>query len=73
MGKAEVNDPPRKGVIRMIVGGLAGGDSQRARKAHVRETYGNTVKEVMEVEPANDVPLESVDTSCTASQEKLFI
>ncbi|KAL0451448.1 UNVERIFIED_CONTAM: hypothetical protein Slati_1122900 [Sesamum latifolium] len=31
MEKAEVNDPPRKGVIRMIVGGPAGGDSQRAR------------------------------------------
>ncbi|KAL0415853.1 UNVERIFIED_CONTAM: hypothetical protein Slati_3417200 [Sesamum latifolium] len=33
MGKVEANDPPRKGVIRMIAYGLAGGDSQRARKA----------------------------------------
>ncbi|KAL0455772.1 UNVERIFIED_CONTAM: hypothetical protein Slati_0916400 [Sesamum latifolium] len=33
MGKVEVNDPPRKGVIRMITGDPAGGDSQRARKA----------------------------------------
>ncbi|KAL0444498.1 UNVERIFIED_CONTAM: hypothetical protein Slati_2172500 [Sesamum latifolium] len=32
-GKAEVNDPPRKGVIRMIAGGPATGDSQRAGKA----------------------------------------
>ncbi|KAL0446537.1 UNVERIFIED_CONTAM: hypothetical protein Slati_1781600 [Sesamum latifolium] len=33
MGKAEVNDSPRKRVIRMIVGGPTDGDSQRARKA----------------------------------------
>ncbi|KAL0457860.1 UNVERIFIED_CONTAM: hypothetical protein Slati_0413200 [Sesamum latifolium] len=32
-GKAEVNDPPRKGVIGMITGGPVGGDSQRARTA----------------------------------------
>ncbi|KAL0317402.1 UNVERIFIED_CONTAM: hypothetical protein Sangu_2154500 [Sesamum angustifolium] len=31
-GKAEVTDPPRNGVIRMIAGGLVDGDSQRARK-----------------------------------------
>ncbi|KAL0411816.1 UNVERIFIED_CONTAM: hypothetical protein Slati_3771300 [Sesamum latifolium] len=60
-GKAEVNDPPRKGVIRMIVGGPAGGDSQRARKVQVREAYGTTVKEVMEVEPAKDAPLIQFD------------
>ncbi|KAL0448717.1 UNVERIFIED_CONTAM: hypothetical protein Slati_1428100 [Sesamum latifolium] len=57
MGNAEVNDPPRKGVIRMIVGGPAGGDSQRARKAKVREAYGTTIKKIMDVEPANDAPL----------------
>ncbi|KAL0456223.1 UNVERIFIED_CONTAM: hypothetical protein Slati_0961500 [Sesamum latifolium] len=32
MGKAEVNDTPRKGIIRMIAGGPADGDSQWARK-----------------------------------------
>ncbi|KAL0449250.1 UNVERIFIED_CONTAM: hypothetical protein Slati_1481400 [Sesamum latifolium] len=57
MGKTEVNDPPRKGVISMIAGGPADGDSQRARKAQVREAYGTTVKEIMDVEPANDVLL----------------
>ncbi|KAL0438888.1 UNVERIFIED_CONTAM: hypothetical protein Slati_2371800 [Sesamum latifolium] len=61
MGKAKVNDPPRKGVIRMIVGGPAGGDSQRARTAQVREAYGTVVKEVMELEPAKDAPLIQFD------------
>ncbi|KAL0405953.1 UNVERIFIED_CONTAM: hypothetical protein Slati_3909200 [Sesamum latifolium] len=61
MGKAEVNDPPRKGVIRMIAGGPAGGDSQKARKAQVREAYGTIVKEIMDVEPANDAPLIQFD------------
>ncbi|KAL0439651.1 UNVERIFIED_CONTAM: hypothetical protein Slati_2448100 [Sesamum latifolium] len=60
-GKAEVNDPPRKGVIRMILGGPAGGDSQRARKAWVREAYGTSVREVMDVEPVNDAPLIQFD------------
>ncbi|KAK4385835.1 hypothetical protein Sango_2707500 [Sesamum angolense] len=43
-GKTEVNDLPRKGVIRMIVGGPVGGDSQRARKTQERRgprTQGN--------------------------------
>ncbi|KAL0439517.1 UNVERIFIED_CONTAM: hypothetical protein Slati_2434700 [Sesamum latifolium] len=53
----EVNDPPRKGVIRMIIGGPTGGDSQRSRKAQVREAYRTTVREVMDVEPANNAPL----------------
>ncbi|KAL0457808.1 UNVERIFIED_CONTAM: hypothetical protein Slati_0408000 [Sesamum latifolium] len=57
MGKAEVSDPPRKGVIRMITGGPAGGDSQRARKAQIQEAYGTSMKEVMNVEPAEDTPL----------------
>ncbi|KAL0434955.1 UNVERIFIED_CONTAM: hypothetical protein Sradi_0203400 [Sesamum radiatum] len=57
MGKVEVNDPPRKGVIRMIAGGPIGGDSQRTGKAQVREAYGTTIKEIMDVEPANDAPL----------------
>ncbi|KAL0448938.1 UNVERIFIED_CONTAM: hypothetical protein Slati_1450200 [Sesamum latifolium] len=61
MGKAEINDPPRKGVIRMIARSPTGGDSQRARKAQVREAYGTTVKEIMEVEPANDASLIQFD------------
>ncbi|KAL0440523.1 UNVERIFIED_CONTAM: hypothetical protein Slati_2535300 [Sesamum latifolium] len=61
MGKAKVNDPPRKGVIRMIAGGPAGGDSQRAKKAQLREAYGTTVEEIMDVEPAKDAPLIQFD------------
>ncbi|KAL0443946.1 UNVERIFIED_CONTAM: hypothetical protein Slati_2117300 [Sesamum latifolium] len=61
MEKAEVNDPPRKGVIRMIVDDPADGDSQRSRKAQVREAYGTTVKEIMDVEPANNTPLIQFD------------
>ncbi|KAL0373901.1 UNVERIFIED_CONTAM: hypothetical protein Sradi_3305800 [Sesamum radiatum] len=60
-GKTEVNDPPRKGVMRMFVGGSAGEDSQRARKAQVREAYGTTVKEVMDVELVKDAPLIQFD------------
>ncbi|KAL0453925.1 UNVERIFIED_CONTAM: hypothetical protein Slati_1370600 [Sesamum latifolium] len=61
MGKAEVNDPPKKGVIRMIAGGPADRDSQRARKTQVREAYGTTIKEIMDVEPANGAPLIQFD------------
>ncbi|KAL0320368.1 UNVERIFIED_CONTAM: hypothetical protein Sradi_5298300 [Sesamum radiatum] len=61
IGKAETSDLPRKGVIRMIAGGPTGGDSQRARKAQVREAYGITVKEIMDVEPANDAALIQFD------------
>ncbi|KAL0439294.1 UNVERIFIED_CONTAM: hypothetical protein Slati_2412400 [Sesamum latifolium] len=59
--KAKVNDPPRREVIRMIIGGPADGDSQRTRKAQVREAYGTTVKEIMDVEPVNDTPLIQFD------------
>ncbi|KAL0434987.1 UNVERIFIED_CONTAM: hypothetical protein Sradi_0206600 [Sesamum radiatum] len=52
MGRTEVNDPPRKGIIRMITGGSTDGDSQRARNAQVREAYGIKMKEIIEVEPA---------------------
>ncbi|KAL0402092.1 UNVERIFIED_CONTAM: Transposon Ty3-G Gag-Pol polyprotein [Sesamum latifolium] len=45
----------------MITGGPAGGDSQRARKAQVREAYGITVKEIIDVEPARDAPLIQFD------------
>ncbi|KAL0449614.1 UNVERIFIED_CONTAM: hypothetical protein Slati_1517800 [Sesamum latifolium] len=48
-GRFEANDSPRKGVIRMIVGGPAGGDSQRARKAQVQGAYGLAINEVMDV------------------------
>ncbi|KAL0281732.1 UNVERIFIED_CONTAM: hypothetical protein Sradi_7292100 [Sesamum radiatum] len=58
---AKVNDPPRKRVIRMIVSGFACGDSQRARKDQVREAYGMSVREVMDVEPANNAPLIQFD------------
>ncbi|KAL0367083.1 UNVERIFIED_CONTAM: hypothetical protein Sradi_3598400 [Sesamum radiatum] len=40
----------------MIAGGPAGGDSQRARKAQVQEDYGTIVKEIMDVQLANDAP-----------------
>ncbi|KAL0291191.1 UNVERIFIED_CONTAM: hypothetical protein Scaly_2646100 [Sesamum calycinum] len=39
-GKTKVNDPPRKGVIRMIVGGPVGGDSQRDRKPRYEKPMG---------------------------------
>ncbi|KAL0282718.1 UNVERIFIED_CONTAM: hypothetical protein Sradi_7253800 [Sesamum radiatum] len=56
-GKAEINDPSGKGVIRMIVGGPVGGDSHRAKKALIQEAYGASAREVMDVEPANDALL----------------
>ncbi|KAL0453725.1 UNVERIFIED_CONTAM: hypothetical protein Slati_1350600 [Sesamum latifolium] len=39
-GKAEVSNPPRKGVITMIAGGPAGTDSQRVRKARYENLMG---------------------------------
>ncbi|KAL0296167.1 UNVERIFIED_CONTAM: hypothetical protein Sradi_6668800 [Sesamum radiatum] len=60
-GKTKVADAPRKGVIRMIAGGPVGRNSQRARKAQVREANETSVKEVMEVEPANNAPLIQFD------------
>ncbi|KAL0445289.1 UNVERIFIED_CONTAM: hypothetical protein Slati_2251600 [Sesamum latifolium] len=45
----------------MIASGPADGDSQRARKAQIREAYGTTMKEIMDVEPANDAPLIQFD------------
>ncbi|KAL0406631.1 UNVERIFIED_CONTAM: hypothetical protein Slati_3977000 [Sesamum latifolium] len=38
----------------MIAGCPVGGDSQRARKAQVQKAYGTSIKEIMDVEPAND-------------------
>ncbi|KAL0355696.1 UNVERIFIED_CONTAM: hypothetical protein Sradi_4016500, partial [Sesamum radiatum] len=57
MGRTEVNDPPRKGIIRMITSSPTDGDSQRARKAQVQEAYGIKMKEIMEVEPVGAAPL----------------
>ncbi|KAL0298798.1 UNVERIFIED_CONTAM: hypothetical protein Sradi_6539600 [Sesamum radiatum] len=57
MGKTKVNDQRRNGVIRMIVGGPIGGDSQRGRKAQVREAYETLAREVMDAESSNDAPL----------------
>ncbi|KAK4384153.1 hypothetical protein Sango_3086000 [Sesamum angolense] len=65
MGKIEVNDSPRKGVIRMIVGGPIG-RLTRARKTQIRETYGTVAREVMDVEPANDAPLIQFDSGSSA-------
>ncbi|KAL0458488.1 UNVERIFIED_CONTAM: hypothetical protein Slati_0476000 [Sesamum latifolium] len=56
--KREINDPPsRKGVIRMIVGGPIGRDSQNARKSQVREAHNISMKEVLDVEAREDAPL----------------
>ncbi|KAL0347756.1 UNVERIFIED_CONTAM: hypothetical protein Scaly_1791600 [Sesamum calycinum] len=48
--RVDTNDPPRKGVIRMIAGGSNGGDSHHSRKSQVREAYDITMKEVLDVE-----------------------
>ncbi|KAL0386007.1 UNVERIFIED_CONTAM: hypothetical protein Sradi_2995000 [Sesamum radiatum] len=53
---AEPSDPPHKGVIRMIAGGPAGGDSHRARKAELRKAHDITIKEVLDVEAMEDTP-----------------
>ncbi|KAL0433167.1 UNVERIFIED_CONTAM: hypothetical protein Slati_2651000 [Sesamum latifolium] len=45
----------------MISGGPAGGDSQRARKAQILEAYGTKMKEIMDVEPANNAALIQFD------------
>ncbi|KAL0458472.1 UNVERIFIED_CONTAM: hypothetical protein Slati_0474400 [Sesamum latifolium] len=55
--KGDNNDIPRKGVIRMIIGGPSGGDSHRARKSQIREAYDTSIKEVIEVEAMEDTPL----------------
>ncbi|KAL0405963.1 UNVERIFIED_CONTAM: hypothetical protein Slati_3910200 [Sesamum latifolium] len=41
----------------MTTGGPARGDSQRARKASIREADGTSRKEVMGIEPTDDTPL----------------
>ncbi|KAL0416884.1 UNVERIFIED_CONTAM: hypothetical protein Slati_3520300 [Sesamum latifolium] len=52
---------PYQMVIRMIVGGPTEGDSQRTRKAQIRDAHGVTMKEVMDVEALDDTPLFSLD------------
>ncbi|KAL0373475.1 UNVERIFIED_CONTAM: Transposon Ty3-G Gag-Pol polyprotein [Sesamum radiatum] len=56
-GKGENDDIPRKGVIRMIVGGPSGGDSHQARKSQVQEAHQISIKEVLDVETMEGVPL----------------
>ncbi|KAL0439208.1 UNVERIFIED_CONTAM: hypothetical protein Slati_2403800 [Sesamum latifolium] len=41
----------------MITGGPSGGDSHRARKSQIREAYDMSLKEVIEVEAMEDIPL----------------
>ncbi|KAL0401745.1 UNVERIFIED_CONTAM: hypothetical protein Slati_4204400 [Sesamum latifolium] len=55
--RVEPSDPPRKRVIRMIVGGLIVCDSHHARQAEVRKSHNVTVKEVLDVEAMEDTPL----------------
>ncbi|KAK4388450.1 hypothetical protein Sango_2451600 [Sesamum angolense] len=55
--RAETNEPTHKGVIRTIVGGPVGGDSHHARKAQVREAHDVSLKEILDVEAMEDVPL----------------
>ncbi|KAL0411906.1 UNVERIFIED_CONTAM: hypothetical protein Slati_3780300 [Sesamum latifolium] len=55
--KGENGDIPRKGVIRMIVGGPSGEDSHQARKSQVREAHQISIKEVLDVETMEDAPL----------------
>ncbi|KAL0319820.1 UNVERIFIED_CONTAM: hypothetical protein Sradi_5243500 [Sesamum radiatum] len=52
--KADPNDPPRKGVIRMITGGPIVGDSHHARKALIRKAHNETITEILDVETAED-------------------
>ncbi|KAL0444172.1 UNVERIFIED_CONTAM: hypothetical protein Slati_2139900 [Sesamum latifolium] len=54
--KGEVNDPPRKGVIRMIAGGPIGEGSHHAQKLQIREAHDISLKEVLDVETMEDAP-----------------
>ncbi|KAL0445763.1 UNVERIFIED_CONTAM: hypothetical protein Slati_1704200 [Sesamum latifolium] len=55
--KTYSNDPPRKGVIRIIAGGPVGGDSHHVRKAEVRRAYDKTISEILDVEATEDTPI----------------
>ncbi|KAL0448611.1 UNVERIFIED_CONTAM: hypothetical protein Slati_1417500 [Sesamum latifolium] len=41
----------------MVTRGPVGGDSHHARKAEVRKAYNETIKEVLDVETAEDTPI----------------
>ncbi|KAL0289138.1 UNVERIFIED_CONTAM: hypothetical protein Sradi_7079900 [Sesamum radiatum] len=55
--KEDNNDIPRKGIIRMIAGGLSGGDSHQARKSQVREAHQISIKEALDIETVEDAPI----------------
>ncbi|KAL0433951.1 UNVERIFIED_CONTAM: hypothetical protein Slati_2729400 [Sesamum latifolium] len=55
--KIDPNDPPRKGVIRMIIGGPIRGDSHHARKAEIRRAHNETITEILDVEIVEDAPI----------------
>ncbi|KAL0378469.1 UNVERIFIED_CONTAM: hypothetical protein Sradi_3152400 [Sesamum radiatum] len=55
--KTDPNDTPRKGIIRMITGGLIGGDSHHARKAEIRKAHDEMITEVLDVETMKDAPI----------------
>ncbi|KAL0456069.1 UNVERIFIED_CONTAM: hypothetical protein Slati_0946100 [Sesamum latifolium] len=57
MKKTDPNDPPRKGVIRMITGGPIGGDSHHAREAKIRRAHNETITEILDIETAEDAPI----------------
>ncbi|KAL0445602.1 UNVERIFIED_CONTAM: hypothetical protein Slati_1688100 [Sesamum latifolium] len=41
----------------MITGGSIGGDSHHARKAKIRKAYGQTIREILDVEVTEDAPI----------------
>ncbi|KAL0445092.1 UNVERIFIED_CONTAM: hypothetical protein Slati_2231900 [Sesamum latifolium] len=55
--KGEVTDLPRKGIIRIIVGGPSGVNSHHARKSQIREVHDISLREVLEVEAMEDTPI----------------
>ncbi|KAL0451412.1 UNVERIFIED_CONTAM: hypothetical protein Slati_1119300 [Sesamum latifolium] len=69
--RAEANDPPRKEVIRMIAGGLIGGDSHYFRKAQVRKAHDVTVQEMLNVEKMEDTPSSNLGEQNDQDQKPL--
>ncbi|KAL0462839.1 UNVERIFIED_CONTAM: hypothetical protein Slati_0171500 [Sesamum latifolium] len=53
----ELLSPPRKGVVRMIVGGPIGGDFHHARNTEIRKAHDVTIREVLDVKAMEDVPI----------------
>ncbi|KAL0394801.1 UNVERIFIED_CONTAM: hypothetical protein Slati_4446300 [Sesamum latifolium] len=60
-GSREIDDIPRKVVIRMIIGGPTGGDSHHTRKSQVREVHDVSLKEVLDVKAMEDTPSSNLD------------